>query len=91
MADRRRESPFELTESWPDVPSTDPAGEKARLFVLNLRGAIGERSVRSVAKDADLDEGTVRRVLAGAAWPDLHTIARIEQALGVSLYPGKGA
>lgn len=37
MANRRRESPCELTESWPDVPSSDPADETARLFVRKPR------------------------------------------------------
>jgi len=55
--------------------------------VLNVRTAIGERSVRSVAEEAGLDEGTVRRVLSGSAWPDLCTAARLEEALGARLYP----
>ena len=32
MANRRRETPAELTESVPDLPSPDPAGERARQF-----------------------------------------------------------
>ncbi|WP_374679323.1 helix-turn-helix domain-containing protein [Microbacterium wangruii] len=87
MANRRRESPSELTPSWPDAPSSDPAGETARQFVLNLRCGLGERSVRAVAEQAGLDEATVRRVLSGAAWPDLRTVARLEDALGARLYP----
>jgi len=47
--------------------------------------------MRGVARGADLDEGTVRRILAGAAWPDLHTIARLEQSIGIRLYPVKRA
>lgn len=88
MANRRRESPFELTESWPDSPSPDPAGETARRLAVNLRSAIGERSLRSVANAAGIDEATLRKVLSGAAWPDLRTIARLESALSASLYPG---
>jgi len=87
VANRRRETPAELTESWPDAPSADLAGEAARCFVLNLMSAMGERSVRSVANDAGLDEGTVRRILAGAAWPDLRSVARLEAALRAALYP----
>lgn len=87
MANRRRETPAELTESWPDAPSRDAAGETARLFALNLRAAIGERSVRSVARDAGIDEGTVRNVLSGAAWPDLHSVSRLEESLAIRLYP----
>jgi hypothetical protein len=31
---------------------------------------------------------TILNVLAGRAWPDLSTIARLEVALGVALWPG---
>lgn len=87
MANRRRETPAELTESWPDAPSRDAAGETARQLAINLREAIGERSVRSVASDAGIDEGTIRNVLRGAAWPDIHSVARLEESLAVRLYP----
>ena len=87
MANRRRETPAQLTESWPDVPSRDAAGETARQFALNLRAAIGDRSVRSVAREVGIDEGTIRNVLSGAAWPDLHSIARLEHSLRSRLYP----
>lgn len=63
------------------------AGETARRFANNLRAAMGKVSMRRVAADAGLDEGTLRRVLAGSVWPDLHTIARLEEALAVELYP----
>ncbi|MFB3979746.1 helix-turn-helix domain-containing protein [Microbacterium proteolyticum] len=49
--------------------------------------ALDGRSVRSVAAEAGLDEGTLRRALAGATWPDLHTVAALEECLGVPLYP----
>lgn len=82
-----RERPRDLSPAWPDVASADPSGEVARQYVLNLRSAIGERSVRSVARDAELDEGTVRRVLSGDSWPDLRTISRLDECLGTQLYP----
>lgn len=82
-----RHKPAELTSSWPTVASSDAAGEAARRFVLNLRAAMGDRSIRGIAVSADLDEATVRHVLAGTVWPDLLTIARLEAALGKPLYP----
>jgi DNA-binding phage protein len=71
---------------WPDVPSDDQLTEIARQFVVRLRAAIGERSVRSVAARAGLSHVTVLKVLAGRAWPDLATIGRLELALNADLY-----
>lgn len=87
MSKPSRESPAVLAPGWPDVPVAIPEVEKARRLTLNLRAAIGGRSIRSVARGADLDEATLRRVLAGTVWPDLLTIARLEQTLAVDLYP----
>jgi hypothetical protein len=67
VGNRRRETPAELTEAWPDTPSRDSSGETARKFALNLREAIRDRSVRSVADVAGINEGTIRNVLSGAA------------------------
>lgn len=69
MARTPREKPNQLTASWPDVASPDPVGEVARQFVLNLVRAVGERGIRSVARDGGVDEGDFRHVLAGDSWP----------------------
>lgn len=87
MARTERAAPAELTPCWPESPSPDHAAEQARMFAVNLRAAIGEQSMRSVARAADVDEGTIRRVLSGATWPDLRTIALLEKALEQRLYP----
>ncbi|WP_157421513.1 helix-turn-helix transcriptional regulator [Agromyces sp. Leaf222] len=81
-----RESPRELTSSWPDVPCDDPAGEIARQFVLKLVQATDGQSIRAVAEKAGVNEGTIRRVIAGESWPDLRTIARVEISLKKRLY-----
>jgi len=88
MARTERESPAELTMDWPGTPSEDHSGEVARLFVLNLIDAMGERSNRSVADAAGISEATLRKTLAGASWPDLRTVSRLELALNRKLYPG---
>lgn len=85
-----RSAPAVLADGWPNQVAADPAAETARRFVLNLRDALGDRSVRAVARDAGVDERTIRHVLASAVWPDLSTISRLELALGVNLYPGAG-
>ncbi|MBT2496198.1 helix-turn-helix domain-containing protein [Microbacterium sp. ISL-59] len=81
-----RANPAMLSPKWPDEPSADPSGEAARRFALNLRAAIGERSVRGVARDVGLDEGTIRKILLGESWPDLRTIWKLESALEAHLY-----
>jgi len=81
-----RALPAELCEDWPEVPSADPVAEKARQLVLNLRAAIGERSIREVAIMASVDRATIGAVLQGKSWPDIVTLAKLEQELG-SLWP----
>lgn len=83
-----RALPVELAGSpWPDTSSSDPFGEIARQFVLNVRDAMSGRSLRSVAADAGIGHVTLQRVLAGQAWPDLQTIARLEVGLDAALWP----
>lgn len=53
---RRRSAPAELSPSWPDVASQDPAGEKARQFAISLTLAMDGLSVRSVAASAGLGD-----------------------------------
>lgn len=84
-----RRIPSDLTENWPESPSSDVAGEKARQLSLNLRKAIGGDSVRSIADIAGLDERTLRNILSGARWPDLRTIALLEGALKTPLWPAR--
>lgn len=79
-------TPKDLTRSWPDEPSLDPAGEAARQFVVRLRAAMGEKSIRRVAADAGIDEGSVRRALSGSAWSHLRAMVLLEESLGVRLY-----
>jgi transcriptional regulator with XRE-family HTH domain len=52
-----------------------------------LKAAIGDRSLRAVGREAGLDHTTIAAVLEGDRWPDLITIARLEQALGARLWP----
>lgn len=81
-----RATPAMLSVDWPDAQSIDPAGEAARRFAVNLKSAIGARSIRAVARDAGLDEGTIRKILLGESWPDLRTIWSLESALDSVLY-----
>lgn len=88
MARPFRARPCDLTPSWPDAQSDSNVGEVARLFALNLRSAIGDRSLRTAAVACDLSHVTVASILAGRNWPDLETIAKLEEGLGTRLWPG---
>jgi hypothetical protein len=91
MARTARSSPAELNVGWPDAVGTDAVGEVARLFAVNLRSAIGDRSIRSVALASGVNHATVLGILEGRAWPDLSTIAKLEIGLDAELWPRRGA
>ncbi|MGW8431312.1 helix-turn-helix domain-containing protein [Curtobacterium citreum] len=83
-----RELPVALCPApWPEQPSVDRSAEKARRLVMNLRTAMGGRSLRAVAADTGLGHVTLQRILSGQAWPDLHTIAKLEVGLDTDLWP----
>lgn len=59
----------------------------AQEVARNLRAAIESRSLREVGRAAGLDHTTLSAILGGERWPDLVTIAKLEQALGRRLWP----
>ena len=59
----------------------------AQELARSLHEAIGPLSLRYVARRAKLDHTTIAAVLSGSRWPDLVTIAKLEQALGKRLWP----
>ena len=73
---------------WPTVTREDPIQEVARQFVVNVRHAMGDASIRSTAARADIDHNTLRKVLAGEAWPDMIVIAKLERSFHKNLWPG---
>jgi hypothetical protein len=88
MSMTARAKPVALAPSpWPEVPSDDPVGEVARMFAINVRDAVGNRSLRSVAEASGLTHVTLLNILGGKVWPDLSTIARLENGLGMQLWP----
>lgn len=89
MARTERAKPSDLTPEWPETESTNPVGEVARQFALNLRTAIGERSIRNAADAAGVHHVTLLGILAGRTWPDLATIAKLELGLEADLWPGR--
>ena len=74
---------------WPDGDLRPDAPAEARLaagVTRRLQAAVGDRSLRAVARDADISVGTLSNLLAGRTWGDLVTVARLETALGVELW-----
>ena len=51
-----------------------------------LKNKIGKESIRYVAKMAGLSPQTLLNILHGETWPDLLTIARLEESLGAKLW-----
>lgn len=73
---------------WPDGRVEGPSEVRyAQELSRRLRDAIGERSLREVARAARLDHTTISAVLAGRRWADLVTISRLETTLEVRLWP----
>jgi transcriptional regulator with XRE-family HTH domain len=71
------------------LKSEDPIGEVARQFALNLRIAIGDRSLRKAAEDTGVDHSTIQAILQGRSWPDVFTLAKLERGLESDLWPGR--
>lgn len=77
-----------VSGQWPTGRIDEPVVARYVAAVSqSLQEAIGSRPLREVARAADLQHTTVRALLAGEVWPDLVTIAKLEQALGVRLWP----
>lgn len=61
--------------------------EVAKVFAINLRDSIDERSVRAISEQCNVSHATVLFVLSGEAYADLASIARLEQGLNTNLWP----
>jgi DNA-binding phage protein len=72
---------------WPYGTIEDPIAGYAQEVARRLAQAIGEKSFRSVARQAGVDHTTIMAVVRGERWPDLITLARLEVALNTRLWP----
>lgn len=71
-----------------DAPLSAVYGQQ---FVLRLTEALkvkGEPSLHAVEREAQVSRRTVERTLKGEVLPDFGAIARLEEWLGVDLWPG---
>jgi hypothetical protein len=62
----------------------------ARYIAFTLEAARGERSYRALAAACGLHHQTVRNVAAGQVWAEVLTLSRLEEELGVTLWPPQG-
>lgn len=100
-ASRRYAQPvsFVIPEgAFPDGPFREGAPTYALVtagLVANVLAAMRSvsppASIRSVAALGGINPGTLSRLLRGEAVPDLGTIAALEEALDVELWPGRVA
>ncbi|MFJ4851525.1 MULTISPECIES: multiprotein-bridging factor 1 family protein [unclassified Streptomyces] len=64
----------------------------AQALAAKLQAAIDGKqwSVAELSRQSGVARYTITKALAGEAWPDLLTIANLEKALDVDLWPGRG-
>jgi lambda repressor-like predicted transcriptional regulator len=93
MAGDRKVGPpasYVVAGVWPNSRLSGPRiVSYAQQFAARLESAIAGRSLRDVARAAGLSHTTLLAVLAGDRWPDMVTIAKLEDALGADLWPGQ--
>ena len=70
----------------PYRPETPPEVYLAAALAIRLRTKIGDESVRYIAKKAGLSPQTILNILNGTTWPDLRTIAKLENAFDYRLW-----
>ena len=72
---------------WPEAELSEPVAGYAQDVARRLKAALAGTGFRSIGRSAGLDHTTVMAVVRGERWPDLITIAKLELALGVRLWP----
>ena len=70
----------------PDAPAYAVVSQHVARTLADALTRTGD-SLRSVAATAGVDHGTVSRILAGHTVPDVATLAALEDALSVNLWP----
>ncbi|MEV7928523.1 helix-turn-helix transcriptional regulator [Kitasatospora sp. NPDC088779] len=76
-------------EAWPRLASGDTAAEAVRVISSRLAEALAGQAVslRQAAVGSGVNRQAIADLLAGRSWPDVATVARLENFLDVPLYP----
>ncbi|MFD5086435.1 helix-turn-helix domain-containing protein [Kitasatospora sp. NPDC058406] len=76
-------------EAWPRLASDDTAAEAVRIISGRLADALAAQglSLRQTAAGSVVNRQAIADLLAGRSWPDIATVARLEDFLDAPLYP----
>ncbi|MET8178505.1 helix-turn-helix transcriptional regulator [Streptomyces sp. NPDC005336] len=88
----RKRPPCDLAldpQSWPHAVVDDAAAGVVQAIARALADILEtqERSLRQVAAGSEVNRQAIADLIAGRCWPDVATVARLENFLAVSLYP----
>lgn len=91
----RTRPPRELArdpEAWPQAEITDPGAAVIQHISRALTAALTERglSLRKTADGSGVNRQAIADLAAGRCWPDIATVARLENFLDITLYPPGG-
>lgn len=77
-------------DRWPDAAVDDPAAAVVQHIAKALAAALAERgmSLRAMAEATGVNRQTTTLLLNGLSWPDVLTVCRLEDGLGLALWPG---
>ncbi len=91
----RKTAPRDLArdpETWPDSAVDDVAARVVQAIARALALALEreKRSLRQVSTGSGVNRQAIADLLAGRCWPDVVTVARLEDFLAAPLYPRDG-
>jgi hypothetical protein len=80
--------------SWPDNPVVDgeigagvaSAVAASAAIAKRLERALRGRNIAAIARDANVARSTIYDILAGKTWPDIVTIFKLQDTLGIRLW-----
>jgi hypothetical protein len=91
----RSRPPLELArnpEAWPNAAVDEPAAAVIQDIARVLGAVLNDQgfSLRQAAEGSGVNRQAIADLLAGRCWPDVATVARLENFLAVPLYPPHG-
>lgn len=90
MSRTPRQTPAELSHGeFPELTAGDPwQVVVAATIATRLQGALDRGwTLRTIAVETGVNHATLHRIIAGDVWVDAATIARLEDGLGMRLWP----